>query len=251
MCRPAHTASLQAKVDAELSLKLLPMLRAPYANARGMVWRAALLLLPILAAEAPLQLPAAWASSGSAAGAAGGAVQGSAAGEQPAGEGAGQPPLQVHLPQEGSGEATATQQLQTAAAQLASAERRRGMAAAIVLALSRMQLRRRLYDEAAFGLVQFVKAELGEPGARLSNARDIMNKVGKKALKSTPGRGLRGSAGVRPTGHQAATGTSCTGWTPAVGCAWVCCPVSWAPGAAPLPPAPAALPAPFGQKNKK
>ncbi|KAI7841106.1 hypothetical protein COHA_005331 [Chlorella ohadii] len=77
-------------------------------------------------------------------------------------QGGGQSSLAARPPPSGSTEeeASTIKYVRVAASQLASDERRRGMAAAIVLALARMQLRRRLYDEAVLGLMRFVEEEL-------------------------------------------------------------------------------------------
>ena len=166
-------------MDIQLLLPLLNTLRQPYATARGTTWRAALLLLPLLAA-APVQLPAAW-GGGSPAGAAGSGGEGTsaaaaAAGQQQEGEGTssaaaaagqqqegeGQPALAVRPPPSGTTEEDELlgQQVQAAAAQLASPDLQRSMAASIVLALGRMQLRQRLYDETALPLARFIREQL-------------------------------------------------------------------------------------------
>ncbi len=147
-------------MDAEMCGKLLPNMRSPQAPMRGTVWRAALLLLPMLATAPALPLPASWGGAPEAApGAAGEAAGGSGATQQ---QGGGQSSLAARPPPSGSTEEeeSTIKYVRVAASQLASDERRRGMAAAIVLALARMQLRRRLYDEAVLGLMRFVEEEL-------------------------------------------------------------------------------------------
>lgn len=150
-------------MDVQFLLPLLSTLRQPYAMARGATWRAALLLLPLLAAS-PLQLPAGW-GGGSPAGAAGSGGEGTSAAAAAAGqqqEGEGQPALAVRPPPSGTSEEDAVlgQQVQAAAAQLAAPDLQRRMAASILLALGRMQLRRRLYDETVIGLARFIHEQL-------------------------------------------------------------------------------------------